>query len=79
LASDHVGFIGICQSDDYVSVISASALKHVWKGGMTDNGSYVQTILQIPQDIRANINDSNFVGILSRKVVSRGRANLAST
>ncbi len=79
LAGNHVGFVHVGQRDDDIGIFRAGALQHFGVGGVTDNGSNIQAVLQFPQHVGPQVDDGDFVGLLSRQMVCRGGADLPGT
>ena len=71
LARDHVDFVGIGQGDDDVGIPGASALQNFGISGVANHRSNIEAVLQFAQDVRAQVDNRDFVGLLARQVVRR--------
>ena len=78
LTGNHVDLIHIGQRDDNIGIIGACALENFRIGGVTDNRSNIEPILQFAQDVGPSIDDGDFVRFFARQMVRGRGANLAS-
>ena len=78
LTGNHVGLIHIGQRDDDIGVICACALENVRIGGVTDNRSNIEPILQFAQNVGPHIDNGDFVRFFARQMVGGRGANLTS-
>ena len=69
LAGHHVGFIGVGQRDDDIGVSRAGARQYFGVGGMPDDGTNIEAVLEFPQDFGAHVDDGDFVRLFARKMV----------
>ena len=76
LAGHHVGLVGVGQCHNDVGVLRASTLEHIGIGGMADDRANVETVLQFTENVGPHVDDGDFVSLLSRQVVGRGRSDL---
>ena len=69
LAGDHVGFVGVGERDDNVSIIRAGAIEHLRMRGMTNYRADIEPVLQFTQHVRPHVDNSDLVGLFARQVI----------
>ena len=79
LAGNHVDFVHVRQGDDDVRIIGTCAVQHLGVGGMSDDGTDVQPVLQFAQYVGPNVDDRNLVGLFAGQMIGGGRTHLTCT
>jgi len=69
LACDHVGFVGVGEGDDNVSVIRSGAIEHLRMRGMTNHRADIEPVLQFTQHVRPHVDNGDLVGLFARQVI----------
>jgi hypothetical protein len=79
LTGDHVDFIAIGQRDDHIGIVRTGVLEQPRIGTVTADGAYIETILQIRQNLLIGIDNGDFVSFFLGKLRRYRRAYLAGT
>jgi hypothetical protein len=72
LAGHHINFIAIGNRKNHIGIVSTCPRQHIGMGCLADDGSDIQSILQLPQALFIGINEGDIVCFTGEIFSNRG-------